>query len=118
MKKIKVPEGMIDAADNTLVPRKSKETILEAALEWLADNPIIPSDLEAAKLMQDAYDIGWKRPFSGLDYVTFYAAEWQKRMFLEPEYMIGSETIGQFCVRHQTIETAVKEAYELGRKSK
>jgi len=90
------------------------ESILESALRWLSENPIVPSDEQLEAMIQQARKIG--DPYLGL--WREVVVEWQRRMFLapEPEY-IGEEEIGQFCGRYQRIDEAVREAYRRGKES-
>ena len=78
--KIEVPEGMLKAAGEASgwVPWQEVAVIpkiLEAALNWLADNPIVPTADQMLKMSRE------------IDAMTSIniAVEWQRRMFLAPE---------------------------------
>lgn len=82
LKKYVVPEGMLKAAYETAWGESPKDTIvqtfkvaLEAALLWLSENPIVPTDdfVEEAIREHSRTNIKWA------------CAEWQCRMFLSPE---------------------------------
>lgn len=92
MSKIKVPDGMSraairaasqawDAGDLKIVyppypnePFYNHSTvILEAALLWLSENPIAPTDKQFFDLSSDVGDVRMR------------CVEWQRRMFLAPE---------------------------------
>lgn len=118
MKKIVVPDGMYLAA----LPHQDSGTqcsaALEAALRWLSENPIVPTD-EQIQATCAAISEDWRvgEPFE--DTYRDLLVEWQRKMFLAPEpEMIGSETVGEFCSRFKTIAEAATEAYKLGKQSK
>lgn len=117
---IKIPKGMLEAALEGLgievvhARRKYVKAALEAALRWLAENPIVPTDEQAKEL--------WNHPkvlHGSEHYAKAMARDWQRMMFHapEPEY-IGSEELGRFCARYQRIDEAVIEAYRRGKESK
>lgn len=120
---IKIPEGMLKAVsaalaehwkERTLADGSTVDVALEAALRWLAENPIVPTDEQAKEL--------WNHPkvlHGSEHYAKAMARDWQRMMFLapEPEY-IGSEELGRFCARYQRIDEAVIEAYRRGKESK
>ena len=61
----------------------------EAAIRWIAENPIVPSTKEALTLLQERVESGH---LSNEDYdaipittIKCVIAEWQRRMFLKPE---------------------------------
>ena len=85
---IRVPEGMLDAADNCYGvdddrPWNAYKTsdILEAALRWLSEHPIVPTD-EQAREMFSAIEgtVTLSR-----DQLRTVAVEWQRRMFRAEE---------------------------------
>jgi len=61
--------------------------ILEAALLWLSENPIVPTDEQSLAV------VGLKRafPFDAHEWVRWGAVEWQRRMFLAPEPEVPEE---------------------------
>ncbi len=84
-KKYVVPEGMYNAVIEVLPPHVSVQLsammgfpgvqrMLEAALRWLSENPIVPT-IEQATEMSDS---GHPCVLDGV----WYATEWQRRMFL------------------------------------
>ena len=75
--KIKVPEGMLQAALDSVKDGDLLGYALEGALRWLAENPIVPT----SKQVQDMIDS------DHLSTIASRCAEWQRRMFLvsEPE---------------------------------
>ena len=86
--KIQVPEGMLKAIRGRYVGNDNcGRYILEAALCWLSENPIVPTDGEAKAIWRD----------TGLcnevddDELRCIVVEWQRRMFLAPEPEVPSE---------------------------
>jgi hypothetical protein len=102
MKKIKVPDGMLaaakesieskswdarngeDQADCVTIVGDDAEALavvaLEAALLWLTENPIIPIGEKAMEIAKSQCD----DRITGIGVFTG-AVEWQRRMFLAPE---------------------------------
>ena len=58
---------------------------VEAALEWISENPIVPNHEQAIALCQTFEDKGGSRKPDYCDSIRQVAVEWQKRMFLSPE---------------------------------
>lgn len=93
-RKIVVPEGMFARAHNahcartgTLSDGGITQVILEAALRWLSENPIVPSEKQTDALASH---------FSSSDelfgtFARWFAVEWQRRMFLAPEHEVPEE---------------------------
>ena len=84
MANIKIPEGMLKAAENAALsgmpmPRGGSllPKILEAALRWLSENPIVPTD-------EQIHDMYSRECEAGISFtlVARFIAEWQRRMFL------------------------------------
>ena len=83
--KIKIPEGMLEAAAMELsdvgfrsdVIAYDVKRMLKAALRWLSENPIVPTDaqIEEMKIKLVPVHPHWSN----------IVAEWQRRMFLAPE---------------------------------
>lgn len=89
-KKIVVPEGMVQAAE-AACDRRNGATCrqqLEAALRWLSENPIVPTDEQAKELQNRYYGDGHLQQGSAFAYA---AVEWQRRMFLAPEPEVPEE---------------------------
>lgn len=88
MSKIKVPEGMLkafhrsEAHDGLKWDDNVLENMLEAALRWLSDNPIVPTRDDVLKMNR-----GWHFEVEIISAIT----EWQRRMFLAPEPEIPEE---------------------------
>lgn len=64
MKKIKLPEGMLKAAEAAGIERdefraNNLEVCLEAALLWLTEHPIVPTDEQAKQIICDLNDSGY-----------------------------------------------------------
>jgi hypothetical protein len=84
--KIVVPEEMLKAvADGIGVGVEPCRRILEAALRWLLENPIVPSNEQRYELTVNArnLDVPSTQRFQNM------IAEWQSRMFLAPEQEIS-----------------------------
>lgn len=89
-RKILVPEGMLKAAMDWAVTNHVHGMVVvggvvEAALRWLSENPIVPSEAEMAKIM--AY---WREGHPENFYI-YCSVEWQRRMFLAPELEVPEE---------------------------
>ncbi len=97
--KIKVPEGMLQAGRAAysayVTAEEGSRRILEAALLWLAENPIMPKtfdELPTVGYLSDSSTWGTKgtpeyeqkRQENYLDGMRCLLAEWQRRMFLAP----------------------------------
>lgn len=100
-KKIVVPEEMLAAAVDAM---KAPPTVskfrsteqwascgLEAALRWLSENPIVPTDeqVEHLKVGLNCYQT-WN------DQLWLICDAWQRRMFLAPELEVPEE-ISELC---------------------
>jgi len=125
MAKIKVPEGMLDAVLEAQGPSCDPvitKSALEAALRWLSENPIGPTQKQSRDLYRDVPQ--------GLlvdEVPSWYAEEWQRRMFLAPELEIPkdvSDIISWFtvyCGEHPEFEEIKREvviAFRRGQESK
>lgn len=86
-KKYIVPEGMLKAVEgryrmvyssgfNPPVVRAN----LEAALRWLSENPIVPTDQQEMEIYKK-----YISTVSDKAYPIYLLKEWQRRMFLAPE---------------------------------
>ncbi len=77
-KRYVVPDGMMNAACNDHhaigVNQRDVAKMLEAALRWLSENPIVPTERECARLCD--YDP---------KIVKFVVSVWQRLAFLAPE---------------------------------
>jgi hypothetical protein len=127
MKKVIVPEGMLESAKETFIAGcvPSLPRALEAALRWLGENPIVPTDAQRAEL-------GRICPYedSGNGNVhSFIAVEWQRRMFLAPEpeipkeiedfmFYIGSGLHSDTQKGVDEVNQRILEAYRRGQQSR
>ena len=101
--KIQVPEGMLKAAveavrdrsefgfhfidnkDEARIVAQTQDT-LEAALRWLSENPIVPTN-EQTQGVCDSIFVGPENLLDPRDAMV----EWQRRMFLAPEPEVPEE---------------------------
>lgn len=89
--KIKVPEGMLLAASefDPGAGEYNIEPILEAALRWMSENPIVPTVADALTLLQERVASGHlsNKEYCAIPATTIRCVirEWQRRMFLAPE---------------------------------
>lgn len=115
-RKVIVPEGMrlaagaatkeVDPLGYLIYPA------LEAALQWLADHPIVPTDAQWEELSASA-------PLNSRNMsYKWVVAEWQRRMFLVPEPPNGVEDLlwgqGHWGVSHNHL---ILEAFRRGQQS-
>ena len=99
--KIKVPEGMLVAAHNA--PGLEREGNryyyitcgLKAALHWLSEHPIVPTEAQVMEILQERVASGH---ITGEEYcaippatVRFCIAEWERHMFDAPEPEVPEE---------------------------
>lgn len=128
-KKIVVPEEMLDAVNGASVVAQNLHDeslfeMLEAALRWLSDNPIVPT-VEQSSDMMEKFPVNTTRNV---------CVEWQRRMFLAskpdfPEEMhnllwsereTGNPPSATSVSVHarQVHNRQIVEAYRLGQQSK
>ena len=93
MANVTIPKGMSEAFHKAENHEGFKwddavlDAMLSAALRWLSENPIVPTDGEAKEIWRD----------TGLcnevddDELRCIVVEWQRRMFLAPEPEVPSE---------------------------
>ena len=127
-KKYVVPDGMLETAieDCMDLPIHGPDGIgaamceraLEAAVRWLAENPIEPTKEQWSKLWTDTRSGG----LHGGNYKML--SEWQRRMFLapEPEVPQGIDdllfgTVPSSTVRIRNHDEDVREAFRRGQAS-
>ncbi len=103
MTKIRVPKGMLEAAlpycDNQM------HSALEAALQWLSENPIDPPDSLIADAVLNSRDYRW------------VVDQWQRHMFLAASPVIPEEIkdlLGQDFATSEHADEAIIEAYRRG----
>ncbi len=125
--KIKLPEGMLEAADQRQrsdVERRFTKAIVEAVLLWISENPIVPTDEQIRKCAKAAGLFHWCFGKQDFFQVRKFFVELQ-RMFLQPEPEVpeavedlilhpGTESLPQDIVK---ANEAIIEAYNRGRKS-
>jgi hypothetical protein len=120
--KIKVPEGMLDAVIPLDVSyyrtREARHKILEVALRWLSEHPIVPDD-EQMGSMPNHVMTGTGR-WCGRELIV----EWQRRMFLAPEpdpdepikdLTVSEQDEKEGYYRPSEFNRRVREAYRRGR---
>ena len=87
-KRIVVPDGMMKAVSNTWEVKSHKveinkaEAIIQAALRWLSENPIVPTRQNLEDMRTDWEDTPEQ---NAEKVVIFLISEWQRRIFLAPE---------------------------------
>ena len=88
-KRYVVPDGMLKAAMDSRKLISGQVTgwsdalclqVLEAALGWLAENPLMPEPEQWSQLFKD-----YGKVVSVEDQLKWTLYQWQKRMFLEPQ---------------------------------
>lgn len=123
-KKYVVPKGMLKAANREVyvggIQQDCYELILmrglEAAVKWMAENPIVPTPQQASKIWDDARAGDPK-------YTERACVEWQKIMYLGPEDPFERDcadivpTVAEVLTLRR-VELDMREAYERGRKAK
>lgn len=127
MKKIKVPEGMLEAAMRASMeaglgigPSTELVIPIEAALLWLTEHPIVPADEQLDSLL---YDFGLQdhenaKPYSKAQ-ARCLVVGWQRRMFLAPEPEVPEaikDLMDQYC--SESYRGDLLEAYHRGLRSK
>lgn len=126
-KKIVVPEGMINAVDAALSLERgwrhelpagiARDATLQAALRWMSENPIVPTEQQALDMATGCkFD-----SFENWELVRWGACEWQRRMFLAPDPEIPQE-IADLCNENgpnsPRWKAAIIESYRRGQQSK
>ncbi len=90
--RIKVPEGMLKAVYTQSIPCMVRHTEmrrhLEAALGWLAENPMVPTSRDI-QMMSDSLTAQGDNYHS----TEAYCAEWQRRCFLDSEDSGSSDSL-------------------------
>ena len=122
-KKIVVPAEMLKAAIPTFAADSYADAkgiataILEAALYWLSENPMVPTAKQRDAVVKSATLNG--------QMTTNYAClmiEWQRHMFLAPEPEVPEEIRNLFVAEvsepASEFNARVVEAYRLGQASK
>jgi hypothetical protein len=120
--KIVVPQGMLEAACHSfgVVPSIDRlEKAIEAALLWLSENPIVPTEDEAQYMYDGKNGLGHSAT------IQYCMTQWQRRMFLAPEPKVPEEItkltnellalIPQDSLIRNDIRAAIHEAYRRGK---
>jgi hypothetical protein len=128
-----VPQGMLDAARKELSDvgfRKDvicydAERMLEAALRWLSENPIVPNDEQAQCLWISQILEG--NTYSDQELARFCVVDWQRCMFLAPPEPDQLEEIEDLLWRNKVItpsdetieenDRRIVEAFRRGQKA-
>lgn len=104
MKRIRVPDGMLEAAIETKWPSDGTDSrrwaqqnaseemkqYLEAALLWLSEHPQVPTD-EQVKEIAEACGVPIPDDFLVREGIKKFGKEWQRRCFVEEEPEIPAE---------------------------
>ena len=122
MKKIIVPDGMLKSANDAWIACEYEKLdamrdALEAALLWLSENPIVPTDEQIVLLKRECPT---RIEFYRFRWAT---AEWQRRMFLAPEPEVPEEvkdllSDGDILCKEGHFNHCILEAFRRGQKSK
>jgi len=82
-----VPEGMRSAVAKAVLSECGRvdyhpqiRVALEAALRWLSENPIVPTEEQWGQCLKAYDDVGK----TGWECAVLFVAEWQRRMFDAP----------------------------------
>ncbi len=111
-KKYVVPDGMLKAADEALsveqeqfrlwlkgstsVPCPGENgypllLMLRAALRWLSENPIVPTDEQINSMVDKGSDLHWGWDSYWREHTRDWLIEWQRRMFAAPDPEVTEE---------------------------
>ena len=141
MTKIVVPEGMLEAAWEKVKPfsdmdygydRDTLKESLKSAIRWLSENPIVPTEDQAATVIQETARIQYAdrstpsaRPSDHTLRVQIaFLTEWQRRMFLAPVPEVLEEIkdllrgLNDDDNNRDAVNEDIIEAYRRGRASK
>jgi len=97
--------------------------MLKAAVRWMANNPLVPSD-ESAQQMLAAKD-HFVGSFEPVEWIRWGGTEWQRRMFLAPEpvfpkeleaILLDTAAPDESRPTRQYYNARVIEAYHLGKR--
>lgn len=117
-KTIMIPKGMMEAVgyENNAFAQELARRVIISALVWLTENPVLPLDEEAARIVDETH-------FSTLTARCIeFARLWQQRMFLAPEPEVPNDVKEllypdpngvNFDVNH-----TILEAYRRGQRSR
>ena len=131
-RKIVVPEKLMNAALLAVQARLGDgrgsnwedraRVAVEVALRWLSENPIVPSEEQAASLYGASLNIDYEKRY---DATRAVVVEWQRRMFLAPPGEVPEEVKDLLTPRCNPNErwlpcnhdNAVIEAFRRGQKA-
>lgn len=129
-KKFRIPQGMIEAAmqqfkvSGYLAPHKVVEMVLEGGIQWLAENPLVPTPEEAYRIERDFMMANGSDPHATVKSYAHGMVEWQRRMFLQPPnepkypYELAAIQMKHFGANPADwVRSLAEEAYNLGRNS-
>lgn len=119
-KKYTLPQKMVDAAYQWCPASFAMPAViamLEAAVKWLAENPVIPNDKQLREMCFDGSVNNNGTPADAWQ-ITNYIREWQRRMFLAPEPDSLESLLSNVpeLVEAEKYKRNIIEAYELGKK--
>lgn len=119
--KVLVPEGMLKAAQDVWMifadypcdPSRFRQTVLPsiaAALRWLSENPVVPTNQQYHLVFEAACRLGTCKDQGAPQYIDMMV-EWQRHMFLasEPE---APEEIADLMVSEKSIQGAGAQSIE------
>jgi hypothetical protein len=92
---------------------------IEAALRWMSQNPIVPTETQMLNMRQETGDDSMTHDYN--ERAVFLATEWQRRMFLAPEPEVPSE-VGDLLwdndhIPNEKINADIIEAFNRGKKA-
>jgi hypothetical protein len=121
--RVEVPEGMLQAGraaySGYVTAEEGARRILEAALRWQSENPVVPTDSQAYELSGIGISTD-KRSISRTGIVTTQGIveEWQRRMYLAPEPEVPEEVKDlMYKGGEMEVDKRIIEAYRRGRGS-
>jgi hypothetical protein len=108
-KKYLVPEGMLKAAQSAGVQADgfrayNLAVCLEAAIRWLAENPVVPTDAQAQAMIR----VESKATGHSWDMIKAPGSEWQRICFLAPEPEVPDAVKDLMVFRDQYIPIDLK----------
>ena len=125
-KRIVIPQGMTAAAHNATGLENNGNKYyyisrgLEAALFWMSENPIVPSE-DQVKGMIKGTDLHWGWDSEWPSHTRDWLIEWQRRMFLAPEPEVPKELEDLLCAKSDTFnkhfDDRIIEAFRRGQKA-
>jgi hypothetical protein len=119
-RKIVVPTGMLAAVcDARCVSHRSVvQVILEVALGWLSQNPLVPTSQQAQEILREH-----RRETGEWPTHPEVCAMWQRRMFLAPKEEVPKEIAdmmreGTGIMPFEELNAIILEAYRRGQQFK